>query len=250
MQRLTDVVGDDGTARGQMPPYLVQRQRLQLTLTRLPIATGPWRGLGAGPNVLAIESAIDAAARASGQDPVAFRLRHLDAADAASARLANVLQRAERLGGTQAPAAPGQRLGRGVACGIYKGHSMAAAVAEVLVEGAAIRVRRLVCSHDCGRIVDAAGVRAQVEGNLVWSIGMVLDEELAAPLGRPEPASLAAYKLPRIDAMPALDIDLVDSDAPPGGAGETAIVAGAGAIFNAIADATGQRPQRLPVRAA
>jgi isoquinoline 1-oxidoreductase beta subunit len=248
MQRLTDLVGDDGTARGQTPPYRIQRLRLQLTLTRLPIATGPWRGLGAGPNVLAIESAMDAAARASGQDPVAFRLRHLDSGDATSLRLATVLQRADKLAGPPAPAVAGQRLGRGVACGIYKGHSKAAAVAEVQLEGETIRVRRLVCSHDCGRIVDAAGVRAMVEGNLVWSIGLVLDEELSAAQGRPGHASLAAYRMPRIDAMPLLDIDLVDSDTPPGGAGETAIVAGAGAIFNAIAAATGQRPQRLPVR--
>jgi isoquinoline 1-oxidoreductase subunit beta len=44
------------------------------------------------------------------------------------------------------------------------------------------------------------------------------------------------------------DIDLVDSSAAPSGAGETAIVAGAGAVFNAIVAATGQRPTGLPMR--
>ncbi|MBC7993932.1 MAG: molybdopterin-dependent oxidoreductase, partial [Rhizobacter sp.] len=65
MQAFTNFVGDPGTARGQQAPYAFTRQRRSLQLTRLPLATGPWRGLGAGPNVLAIEAAMDAAARAS-----------------------------------------------------------------------------------------------------------------------------------------------------------------------------------------
>lgn len=258
LQRFTDLVGDDGTARGQHAPYAFVRQRRTLTLTRLPIATGPWRGLGAGPNVLAIEAAMDAAARAAGQDPVAFRLRHLDGAPAGPhlhepARLAAVLRRASARAAA-APllaTAPGVRVARGVACGVYKGRSVAAAVAEVQVGIDTIRVRRLWCSHDCGAIVDADGVRAQVEGNLVWSMGIVLSDELAAPQGMPATTHLGAYALPRLPDMPAFDIDLVDSDAPSSGAGETAIVAGAGAIYNALVAASGGRmPSRLPVRRA
>lgn len=250
MQSLTDFVGDDGTARGQQPACAFDRQRLSLTLTRPSIATGPWRGLGAGPNLLAIESAMDAAAHHAGQDPVSFRLRHLDMSDLAAARLASVLRRAASRASASTPSRRGgERVGRGVACGDYKGRSFAAAVAEVAITDSLIELRRLWCSHDCGRIVDARGVRAQVEGNLVWSMSMVLDDQLLAPQGRPEPATLAAYALPRIDRMPALEIDLIDSAEAPGGAGETAIVAGAGAIFNAIAAASDQRPTQLPVRA-
>lgn len=250
MQRLTDLIGDDGTARGQHPPYGFTRQRRSLTLTRLPIATGPWRGLGAGPNVLAIEAAMDAAARAAGQDPVAFRLRHLARALPgphlqSPARLAAVLKRvAERAAAL--PLAPGAA--RGVACGVYKGQSVAAAVAEVRIESESIRVTRLWCSHDCGAMVDRRGVRAQVEGNLVWSLGLVLSDDLPSAAGRPQVAGFEAYPLPRIAQMPWLDIDLVDSDAAPSGAGETAIVAGAGALVNAIAAAAGTLPERLPVR--
>jgi isoquinoline 1-oxidoreductase beta subunit len=255
MQRATDLIGDDGTARGQHAPYAVARQRRSLTLTRLPIATGPWRGLGAGPNVLAIESAMDAAARLAGADPVGFRLRHLERAVpgehlGSPQRLAAVLRRVAVRAAGVPMAAPraGERIGRGVACGVYKGRSYAAAVAEVSVRDDTIRVLRLWCSHDCGAIVDASGVRAQVEGNLVWSIGLVLSDELPVPDGRPAIDALAAYALPRIDAMPRLDIDLVESNEPAAGAGETAIVAGPGAILNAIVAATGVRPTRLPVR--
>lgn len=250
MQRLTDLIGDDGTARGQHPPYAFARQRRSLVLTRLPIATGPWRGLGAGPNVLAIEAAMDEAARRAGIDPVDFRLRHLAGAAAGEPllhpeRLSTVLRRAAaRAAAVTLPAGHA----RGVACGVYKGRSVAAAVAEVRLDDDDIRVTRIWCSHDCGAVVDADGVRAQVEGNLVWSIGLVLSDDLPTTGGRVAVASLADYALPRIAQMPRLDIDLVDNDQAPSGAGETAIVAGAGAIFNAITAAAGSRPTRLPVR--
>lgn len=250
MQRFTDLIGDDGTARGQQPPYPFARQRRSLALMRLPIATGPWRGLGAGPNVLAIEAAMDEAASRAGADPVAFRLRHLEQAEPGEhllhpERLAEVLRRAAaRSAAVPLPAGHA----RGVACGVYKGRSVAAAVAEVRLEADAIRVTRIWCSHDCGAMVDADGVRAQVEGNLVWSIGLVLSDELPTAGGRIALASFADYALPRMAQMPLFDIDLVDSERAPSGAGETAIVAGAGAIFNAITAAAGTRPVRLPVR--
>lgn len=257
MQSFTNLVGDPGTARGQHAPYAFTRQRRSLALTRLPLATGPWRGLGAGPNVLAIEAAMDALARLAGQDPVEFRLRHLAHAAAGAhlespERLAHVLRRvAARARETPLRTGmTGERIGRGVACGVYKGRSLAAAVAEVVVSAEGVRVTRLWCSHDCGAMVDPRGVRAQVEGNLVWSLGLVLSDELSAPQGTPQAANFGAYPLPRLADMPLLDIDLVASTQAPSGAGETALVAGAGAIFNAVAEAIGRIPERLPLRAA
>lgn len=255
LQALTDLVGDPGTSRGLVPPYAIERRRESLQLTRLSLATGPWRGLGSGPNALAIESAMDALARAAGQDPVTFRLRHLDAQAARphlpdADRLARVLRSVSaRAAAHPRPApGPGERVGRGVACGVYKGQSFVAAVAEVLVSRNRIRVTRLWCDHDCGTVVDTQGVHAQIEGCLVWSLSMVLHEALPAPEGRAAITGLAGYPLPRMPDMPTLDIRLVSSSEPPGGAGEPALVAGAGAVFNALVDAIGQRPQRLPVR--
>jgi isoquinoline 1-oxidoreductase beta subunit len=118
----------------------------------------------------------------------------------------------------------------------------------VVVTADRIRVTRLWCSHDCGTLADPDGTRAQIEGNLVWCLGLVLIDELAAPDATPASPHFASYALPRIGDMPRLDIDLVPSDELPGPAGETAIVAGAGAIYNAIAAATGVQPKRLPVR--
>ncbi len=259
IQNFTDLIGDPGTARGLLPPYGFARQRTEYKLTRLPVYTGAWRGLGAGPNALAMEMAMDAAARASGQDPLEFRLRHLDGPGdeetGEPARYAACLRRAVAMaeGESGAVAGTGQTVARGLAGGVYKGMSYAAVVAEVVVQRDGkgrveeIRVAKIWCAHDCGLVIDPDGVRAQIEGNMVWSLGMVLKESLDAPGGTASQTIFGEYEIPRITDMPALDIQLIESVEPPTGAGETAIVAGAGAIANAVVRATGVTPARMPI---
>jgi isoquinoline 1-oxidoreductase subunit beta len=253
LQRITDVVaGDPGVARGAVPPYRLPNADVRFALARLPVFTGPWRGLGAGPNGLAIESAIDECARAAGADPVAFRLAHLE-----DARLARVLRTAVQAAPTRplAPASPASaansREGRGVACGTYKQHSHAAVVADVTVAAdGQVRVTQLTCAHDCGHVIDADTVRAQCEGNLVWGVGMALGDALSLRDGAVVSDSFAAAPIPRLDAVPPMRVVLVDEGEAPGGAGETVIVAAAAAIANAVRAATGRRPTRFPLAAA
>jgi len=228
MQRLTDIVGDKGVARGAIPPYAIARRRVEHDLVRLPVLTGPWRGLGAGPNATVIECAIDECARLADQDPVAFRLAHID-----DPRLAQVLKRA---------------VGRGVACGIYKQMSYAAVVADVAVSPRGeVQVARLWCAHDCGRVINPDQVRAQCEGNLVWGLGMALVDALPVADSGIAAESFVQAPLPLFDQVPPMEVLIVDSSAPPSGAGETAIVAASGAILNVVRAATGKRPTRLPV---
>jgi isoquinoline 1-oxidoreductase beta subunit len=248
LQRLTDLVGDDGVARGAVPPYRTGATRVEFDLVRLPILGGPWRGLGAGPNALAIEQAIDALARRAGADPVDFRLAHLD-----DPRLARVLRVAADAAGPRPAARHASiRVGRGVACGVYKGASYAAVVADVEVDPSdgRIRVTRAICAHDCGTVIDADQVRAQCEGNLVWGLGMVLVEALPVGASGVAAATFADSPIPRSADVPPMAVVLVDDGDRPAGAGETAIVASAGAVANALSDAIGYRPSRVPVRPA
>ena len=249
LQRITDLIGDDGVARGVTLPYKATARRTEFDLVRLPVFTGPWRGLGAAPNVFAIESAIDECARKAGIDPVQFRLANVD-----DPRLARLLQRAATAAGwgPKPGSTTALRRGRGVACGIYKAMSYAAVVADVEVDTAAgtVKVVRMVCAHDCGRVINPDQVRAQCEGNLVWGLGMVLVEQLPVAASQVAAASFAESPIPRLSDVPAMQVVLVDEGDPPTGAGETAIVASGAAIANAIRDAIGLRPQRLPLNAA
>ena len=252
MQRATDLVaGDGGVARGMAAPYVLGRARAACDAVRLPVHTGPWRGLGAGPNALAIESAMDEAAIAADADLLAFRVAHIE-----DPILAAVLVRVGELAswGSSPVATEGQRTdqrtGRGIACGINKQTSYAAAVAEVAVDARdRVRVAHFWCVHDCGLVINPDQVRAQCEGNLVWSLGMVLTDDLPTKAGHVTAQTFADAPIPRPSEVPPITVDLIQSNRPPQGAGETAIVAGPGTIANAIRMATGRRPVGFPVKA-
>lgn len=242
LQKLTDFIGDDGVARGAALPYRAQAWRTGFDLVRLPVHTGPWRGLGTGPNGFVIESVIDECARVAGADPVAFRLAHL-----VDPRLRRVVERAVATAPPPppTPSAPGLMRGRGLACGTFKETSHAAVIADVEVDPATgeVRVLQMHCAHDCGRVINPDQVRAQCEGNLVWGVGMVLVEAWV-----PGVRNFGESPIPRIAQVPVLSVEIVDAGDPSSGAGETAIVASGGAIANAIRAATGWRATRLPVR--
>lgn len=244
LQRGTDFVGDDGVSRGAHPPYAADRARVDFDAVRLPVHTGPWRGLGAAPNVFAIESAIDEAARAVGRDPVAVRLANIEPQHD---RLRACLERAAAL--AKPIAVAGQRRGRGFACGVYKGFSFVAVAADVAVANDGnVRVLRMLCVLDCGRVLNPDGVRAQTEGNLVWGIGMVLKEQLSVENGDIAQKDFFHYRIATIADVPEIDVHFIQPPgAPPAGAGESAIVASGAAVANAIRDATGLRVLRLPL---
>lgn len=241
LQAVTSLVADPGVARGAVPPYDAEALDIAFEDVRLPVPTGPWRGLGAGPNGWAIETIVDALARRCGVDPLDMRLASLGPD---RARLRLVLERVAAMAGWRARK---QRPGRGfgLACGIYKEAAFAAVVAEVETTMTGVRLVKLWCAHDCGAVVDPDRVRAQIEGNLVWSIGMVLSEGLPIEDGAVV-ADYAACGLPTLSQVPPIEVELVGHDHPPGGAGETAITAGPTAIATAIAEATGVPITRLP----
>ncbi len=243
LQFATSFVADPGSKRGALPPYQARYRRVEFEDVRLPVPTGPWRGLGAAPNNWAIETAIDALARKAGRDPVDFRLAVLSGD---KPRLTAVLKTVAKRSNWSSPF-PGAGRGRGVACGIYKGMSYAAVVAEVARdEAGVVRLANLWCVHDCGLVVNPDQVKAQIEGNLVWGIGMALHEKLRLSGGRIAAESHADYALPRFSDVPEIDIALIGEENAPTGAGETAIVAGAAAITNAIAALTGKTITSLP----
>ncbi len=247
MQALTSFAGDPGTARGAHLPYAAERAEVAFSDVRMPVKTGPWRGLGAAPNNFAIETAIDQLASAKDIDPLAFRLANLPPEHK---RLSACLERVAEQAGWEGRSVTAQTA-RGIACGIYKEVSYAAVIADVEFdrERRSFRVTRLACAHDCGQVINADQVRAQIEGNLIWGLGMVQSEELSVANGRLNADYLGTYQIPTMADTPDISIDLIDdANAKPVGAGETAIVASGAAIANAVAAFTGSPVTRLPLR--
>ncbi|MBV1934313.1 MAG: molybdopterin-dependent oxidoreductase [Parvibaculaceae bacterium] len=247
IQALADTfVGDMGVARGAKIPYAVENQRTEYDLVRLPYFTGPWRGLGAGPNALAVESAVDECASQAISDPIEFRLRHLK-----DERLRRVLERVRNMSGWRTRGAAnsqGMRRGMGVACGVYKDMSYSATVVGVLVsDKGEVKIEHIWCAQDSGLIINPDQVRAQCEGNHVWGIGMVLTDGLTYSDFAIEESQFSDAPIPRLSSIPPMTIELLEQGDPPAGAGETSIVSAAAALANAICDATGHRIVKFPV---
>jgi CO/xanthine dehydrogenase Mo-binding subunit len=131
-------------------------------------------------------------------------------------------------------------------------------VAEVAVdvETGEVRVERIAAIHDVGRIINPLGASSQVEGGVIQGIGHTLSEDrLVDPAtGTVLSQSLDAYKLPTIaDTPPEIISEFVDvpdahlTNLGSKGLGEPPIVPVAGAIANAIRDATGADVYRLPI---
>ena len=191
---------------------------------------------------------MDELAHASGADPLAFRLAHLEAGRPENDRLRVVLEAAaKKFGWKERIKARKTNTGIGLACGTEKGSYVAACV-EVEVAGTGFKVRRICEAFECGAIINPENLLKQVQGAILMGLGPALDEEMIFENGKMLNASFRKYGVPRFEDVPELEIELVKSDATPVGAGETPIIAVAPAIANALFNANGIRVRNMPIR--
>ena len=237
---------DLGVVRGAIAPYGAPHQRVECKDVDFPIDLGVWRSLTAAPAIFAMESAMDELALQQGKDPVDYKLAQLAGRHP---RLRNCLTRV-RDKAQQYDLPPGAGFARGYACGIYEHRCFVAISADVQVDAQTqqIKVLRMCCVQDVGMAVNPGQLRAQVESNLAWSVGMALMENFEIGDDQIKSSNFDNYPIPRMADMPSVDIEIVDQpNIPPAGAGEVAIIAGPPAIANAIRRATGYRALRLPI---
>jgi CO/xanthine dehydrogenase Mo-binding subunit len=216
----------------------------------IPLRTSNLRAPGDTARCFASESLIDEIAADLKVDPVEFRLRHLGG----NKRAAECLQAAADKAGWQkrpspAPATSGNiARGRGIAL-TQRANTMVAAVAEVEVNKTTgqVSVKRIVCSHDCGLMINPDGVKNQVEGNVIQGVSRALFEEVTFTAEAVTSLDWATYPILRFPDVPELDVVLLNRPEMPAlGAGEGATIPPAAAIANAIYDAVGVRLREGP----
>jgi len=205
-----------------------------------------WRSVGSTHTAYSTETFLDEVAAAAGQDPVAYRLALL----AKHPRHAGVLKlAADKAGwGTPlAPAAKGERRGRGVA--VHESfRSYVAQVAEVTVKAdGSVKVDRIVCAVDCGIAVNPDNVRSQVEGSVGFALSAMLHGAITLSEGVVDQSNFHDYMPIRINEMPQVEVHILPSAEKPTGIGEPGVPPVAPAVANAIAAATGKRVRRLPL---
>jgi nicotinate dehydrogenase subunit B len=203
----------------------------------------------------ASESFIDELAWAAGADPVAFRLQHLG-----DARHAAVVKAAADKAGWQPRVGPNPESastgnptavlrGRGIAYAPRNG-AVVAIVAEVEVQRATgqWRATRFVVAHDCGRVVNPRSLEGVVESNILMSLSRARHEEVRFDAQRVHSVDWLSYPILDITEAPdSIDLVIVGNQGSRSyGAGEPSTRPVAGALANALFDATGRRLRRVP----
>ena len=211
------------------------------------------RSPGRMQNTFANECFIDELAALANADPITFRLKYLDPADA---RGIETLNRIAALAGWETRASPksdrsGDVLtGRGVAyCKYELVRTYVAAVAEVEVTVAtgAIRVTKFFIAHDCGQIINPDGLKNQIDGNIIQTMSRTLKEEVKFDRSAVTSLDWVSYPILTFPEIPEIAYDLIDRPAePPWGGGEPSAAVVPNAISNAVFDATGVRLRSIP----
>ena len=126
--------------------------------------------------------------------------------------------------------------------------SIAACLVEIDCTGDKPRVTKAVMALDVGRQVNPSGLRAQAMGSLMDGISTVLLAGNHLDDGAFREGSYSDFKYARqADAPLTCDVYLVGGSGKPGGVGELCVPAAAGAVANAYARATGDKPRTFPI---
>lgn len=230
------------SGRNAIPPYRIPKARVTLHIEPTPLRTASFRSLAAAENVFAIESFMDELALAAGQEPLAFRLAHVD-----DPRLRRVFERVAANAGWGRPPGPGR--GLGIAGTIYHG-TYIAEVAEMEVDPSGrARLVRVWCAIDPGLTLNPDGVRNQTEGGIQQSASWTLHEAIRHRDGRVVNTGWDTYPIATSrDAPEAIEVDVIgDETKPSTGVGEPGAVCISAAMANAIFTANGVRVRELPM---
>jgi CO/xanthine dehydrogenase Mo-binding subunit len=232
-----------GATRNAEPLYDIPQKRiLQHLVTETPVRVSSLRGLGAMPNVFALECAIDELAERAGRDPVDYRL-----SITSDRRARAVIEKAAAMANWRPDAPSGSGIGRGLAFARYKNKAAYAAVVVELEVGDEIRLRHVRCATDAGLVVNPDGAINQLEGGIIQSASWVLKEQVRFD-GGVASFDWQTYPVLKFSEVPEIDIELINTRDPvPLGVGEATAGPTAAAIGNAVSHALGIRIRDLPL---
>jgi isoquinoline 1-oxidoreductase subunit beta len=231
-------------------PYAVP-MKLSVHHPRVNVPVLWWRSVGSTHTAYVMETLIDEIAVATKQDPVAYRMKLMDAAK--SARHRAVLQLAVDKSGYGK-----KKLPAGTAWGVAVHESFESVVAYVVearITGKGKErkpvLTKVTAGVHCNFCVNPKTVEAQVQGSVVMALGTTLPgEAITLKDGVVEQSNFHQYTVARLPDAPVVDVHIVPSNDPPKGMGEPGLPPLAPAFANAIARLTGQRLREMPFRLA
>lgn len=225
---------------GAKPVYRIPAYAVDHHPAEIGVPTGHWRSGAHSYTAFFTECFLDELAHLAGTEPLSYRIGMLGG----DARLARCLSTAASLGGWEGGVAGS---GQGLACHSFRGSHIAVLVEAHVGEGQAVSVDRIVAAVDCGRQVNPDVVKQQIEGGLLFGMAAAIGGATGFKDNLAQARSFGALGLPRLADTPDITVELIPSEAEPGGVSELAVPPVAPAIANALQAATGGRLRSLPL---
>ena len=234
--------GIDATAaEGMRDPYPLP-MRLTVHHPKVNVPVLWWRSVGSTHTAFVMETLIDEIARATKQDPVAYRMRLLGDKHPRHRAALQLAVDKSGYGKTRLPA------GRAWGVAVHESfESVVAYVVEASVQEGRPVLHRVTAGVHCNLVVNPRTVEAQVQGAAVMGLSMCLPgAAITLKDGEVQQRNFGDFVVPRITDMPQIAVHVVPSAEPPTGMGEPGLPPLAPAFANAIARLTGKPLRQLP----
>lgn len=242
-----------------IPNHKVRSINNELSDKALPV--GFLRAVAPSWTFWAVESFMDEMSKKAGEDPLAFRIKHLTAMGKNAGSPPNTVGGAHRLRNALLVAAGragygvkpmGENEGMGIACVSSQERgspTWTACVAEVKVDPKSgdITIKKVTVAMDVGTAVNPEGVKKQIEGSSLHGISLALYEDMTMKNGSIEQSNYDTWTPMRLNQAPELEVVIIENGHYPAGTGEPATTVVAPAIANAIENAVGARVRSIPI---
>jgi len=208
-----------------------------------PFRTSSLRSLGSFTNIFATESFMDTLAEKAGQDPLEFRLNHLE-----DERAIAVIQKVQVLTSTQ-----NNEDGKGIGYAFmrYKNTDAYIAVAaKVTVDknNGNVGLIKMWAAVDLGEVINMDGLTNQIEGGMIQAASWTLKEEVTFNTTEINSTDWIKYPILKFSEVPEMEVAIINRPSKDvKGAGEVPVPPTAAAIANAIYNASAIRIYDLPI---
>jgi isoquinoline 1-oxidoreductase beta subunit len=218
--------------------------------------TGIWRSIHHGYLAFSICSFIDELSYLHTQDPIEYSRQHVASLGIKQLlkvslnpstryqpdRLINTINTVERLSGWPRVTPTNSALGF---ASYHCFDSYISIVVKISLDKEQLKVENIWASVDCGIAIHPDGLKAQIEGGLLFGLSACLYSQI------PEESNLLTinfdrYQVARMSDSPEIEVHIQQSNFDPSGAGELGVPPIAPAIANAYRKLTGKRFLRMP----
>lgn len=227
-------------AEGFLKPYYDSIKNISIADVpyEMPLPNMWWRSVYASTNGFAYESFMDEMAHTAGKDPLEFRRGYLK-----DDRVQALIDKLEEVSGWKSR---NKNDGYGVSITECFGSTVGQVCKVSKDSSGKLKIDHVWAVMDCGWYVNPDIIRAQVEGSIIMALGAATTHEITFKDGLVEQHNFYAYKMPRINDVPPIEVHIMENDGDATGVGEPGLPPFTAALTNAIFDLTGKRIRKLP----